>query len=142
MKYTKEDKEQAEKTLRALLRPGMTVYTLLERVSRSGMQRSVKLYVVNGEELRHLSWSVACFLGMSRKQREEGITIDGCGMDMGFDLVYRLGRALYSTGYLCTGDQCTSSDHYGEKRMDRFKGLHAKDFMHTHGGYALNQRWI
>jgi len=57
-------------------------------------------------------------LNPERKQEYpgEGITVDGAGMDMGFDLVYRLGSALWPDGYQCSGAGCGSNDHVNGTR--------------------------
>ena len=69
----------------------------------------------------------------------------GCGMDMGFDLVYSLSRALFPS-YQCLGRRykdengpaCPSNDHVNP-------GPHRDNFgaavVHT-DGYALSQRWL
>jgi hypothetical protein len=41
----------------------------------------------------------------------EGIIMGGCGMDMGFHLVYSLSSILYRNGYRCLGKGCPSNDH-------------------------------
>jgi hypothetical protein len=53
----------------------------------------------------------------------DGITIGGCGMDMGFELVYQLGYALWPNG--------TPAPH-GTRNGEP----------DTNGGYALRQRWL
>jgi len=57
-------------------------------------------------------------LNPERKQEYpgDGITADGAGMDMGFDLVYRLGHALWPDGYQCSGAGCGSNDHVNGTR--------------------------
>jgi hypothetical protein len=99
MKYSKEEIAHEKENLLKWCPKKATIYTSLEHVSRSGMQRSIKLYVVVDGRLYHISYCVAVVLGRSRKHNRDGVTIDGCGMDMGFDLVYSLGRALYKDGY-------------------------------------------
>ena len=65
----------------------------------------------------------------------------GCGMDMGFELVYNLGYALWPNGYTCTGDskefgkRCRSNEHSNGDR--NYQPHH-----HTDGGYAFRQEWI
>lgn len=72
-----------------------------------------------------------------------GIKIGGCGMDMGFELVYRLSAKLYGyaskRGYACLGERCLSNEHVNgpnPPRGERGKGIRHKD------GYAISQRWL
>ena len=47
----------------------------------------------------HPNYSVSCALGL-RLGKRDGMIIHGCGMDMGFDIAYRLGFKLYGDGYV------------------------------------------
>jgi hypothetical protein len=62
-------------------------------------------------------------------------------MDVGFELVYNLGRVLWPKGFACSGKSCPSNDHSNEPRKydrEKFVGqVHTGD-----GGYALNHRWL
>ena len=134
MKYTKDEIEQATKFLRSILKPGTTVYTKLNHVARSGMSRSITAYAVMDGEPFYLSGYAARVLD-ERRDKYDGITIRGCGMDMGFALVYRLSSKLYPEGHICVGKQCPSNDHANGDRI--FSRHH-----HDDGGYALRQRWM
>lgn len=104
------------------IKPKSEIYTLCEHVSRSGMSRSVRLFIVHGKDLLHISWTVAQALG-EKLNKHGGITVGGCGFDAGYELVYNLGKALWPKG--------TSKPHgtrNGEPDSD--------------GGYALKQRSI
>ncbi len=74
-----------------------TVYTVLRHVSASGMSRDISLLVVDGERLRNITYLAAQAMG--GKVREVrghwAIRVGGCGMDMGFHLVYGLSSAVY-----------------------------------------------
>jgi hypothetical protein len=119
---------EAREKLRELLPPGTTVSTILRHVSRSGMQRSISP-IIDGEDY---SWLVRRAIGGIIDQRNGGIKRTGCGMDMGFDLVYSLSRALYPNGFACIGERCPSNDHSN----------HDPGPAHGDGGYALEQRWL
>jgi hypothetical protein len=127
---TKADKaRQAEAVdeLRAMLPPGSEVKTILRHCSRSGMSRSISV-VIDGEDL---TWLAARAMG-EKFDRYGGITRGGCGMDMGFDLVYSLSRRLYPDGFGCIGERCPSNDHCN--------GVAGP--AHESGGYALKHRWL
>lgn len=86
---------------------GSTMTTLLRHVSSSGMSRSISI-VHNDQDI---TWTVARFLG-EPLDSHGGIRVDGCGMDMGFHLVYSLSRKLY------------------------------RNALDTDAGYAISQRWL
>lgn len=159
----KQQQNEAIERLREWLKPGDTIYTILRHVSRSGMQREISLlYFGERSEPYDLDYNVAWALDARRGKR--GVVASGCGMDMGFHLVYNLGRTLYPDGYGCVGEKCRSNDHSNgdpkgrvphgcvdERHRDPSKrdpscecGLHsaAEDHWHTDGGYAFNHKWL
>jgi hypothetical protein len=88
------ERERAKAELRKLLTPGSTVNCILRHCSRSGMRRHISL-LVGDSDITHLA-----ALAMVEKRADDGgIKVDGCGMDMGFHLVYSLGRALFPDGF-------------------------------------------
>lgn len=96
------ESEVARERLRKLMPPGTTVKTILRHVSRSGMTRAISP-VVESEDVSYLL--VAAFPDRFKfNRRYDGITMQGCGMDMGFALVYDLSHALYPDGFECVGD--------------------------------------
>jgi len=139
-----ERKEAIERLLRTVA-PGDTVYTIARHVSRSGMQREISLVAIDRsviaqlgknvrvhedgvianlgrEALTTLDYFAARALGY-RIGKHGGIVVGGCGMDMGFHLVYNLGRTLWPNG--------TSKPH------GRRNGQPDSD-----GGYALKHGWL
>ena len=128
---SKSDMEAVER-LRNWLKPGDTVYTMVVHRSRSGMQRSIKAYYMEDNKPRFLSYNVAKALGWRFDDDREAVIVSGCGMDMGFHLVYELAQTLWPDGYACIGDKCPSNDHRN--------GGHSTT--HSDGGYALTQRWL
>ena len=79
--------------LRDLYPIGGSVTTLVSDVSSDGMNRTVTILAVRNGEICNVSNDVARVLG--RKVKDGGIRVGGCGMDMGFAIVYELGRCLY-----------------------------------------------
>ena len=137
---TKEkDKAEARDELRARLKPGMEVLCVLRHVSRSGMQWVIDLKILEDGELRGIGWTAARALGDRYDTKRDGIVVGGCGMDMGFHLVYSLASVLWREGFDCIGlakrgDErgCPSNDH-----SNREHNAHHRD-----GGYALRSRWV
>lgn len=127
--------------LRDMFRPGDTVTTVLRHVSPSGMTRAIS---VVSPDLQDISWMVARAMGEKLDQRYDGIKVGGCGMDMGFHLVYGLSRTLYPS-YACTGkgdgswhSRCPSNTHVNPgPDKDNF----SPTVIHT-DGYALSHRWL
>lgn len=156
----RNDTERAEniKELRAMLKPGATVKTILRHCSASGMSRVIDLVIIyraerleypllsaeraeyKGQrdytakpkrtrgpcEVRSIGWMAAKAMGDTFDSERQGIKISGAGMDMGFALVYNLGRTLFPKGFKVTGSG-RNGDTSG----------HDRD-----GGYALNQEWL
>lgn len=85
-----------------------------------------RLYVVETRmvpSLRSIGWLAAKAMGDTFDSDRQGIKANGCGMDMGFALVYNLGRTLWPNG---TGVPHGSRN--GESATD--------------GGYALKHSWL
>ena len=85
--------EQAKKSLLNILKPEDIVYTVLRHVSRSGMQRRIDLYTFKDDKKIYLSGYFAHLMG--KEPPRDGYKVGGCGMDMGFHLVYTLSSLLY-----------------------------------------------
>src|SRR5690348_13201489 len=92
MTKKQSDRLEAIQSLRQTLKPGDTVYTVLRSVSRSGMSRDIDLYVIQDSELRWISRIAARAMDATFNEKKDCIKVGGCGMDMGFDLVYNLSR--------------------------------------------------
>ena len=115
-------KDEAIKVLRDDLKPGDTINCILRHVSRSGMSRSISL--LRGDQ--DITYYAGLVTGNRIDQKNGGIKISGCGMDMGFALVYNLSYCLFPEGFKVEG-----TGRNGDK-----SGWD-KD-----GGYALKQRWL
>lgn len=132
-----EARELACKSLRKVLKPGTTVYTLVTHVSRSGMYRRLK---VIGPKSNNITPLVAHATGMTLNS-DGTLGVSGCGMDMGFHTVFHLSCALYPKGFKCIGKcdrkrrYCPSNDHING---DYNYGPHH----HSDGGYALRHSWL
>ncbi len=137
----RQERQEYADRLRKWLPPGTTVYTVLRNVSRSGMSRRIDLYAwVNGEKM-YLSGMAAAVMG--DRCKGGGIIVSGCGMDMGFHVVYNLAWALWGKAFKCIGvagkehkKRCPSNDHSDHGWKGRTGTLHSD------GGYALRQEWI
>jgi len=148
----RQRRERAATTLRELCPPGTRVYTSLEHRARSGMARWVSLYVIHKGRNVNVTGYAATVLGARRSDAHNGgIRVDGCGMDMGFHLVYHLAATLYPTGHGCIGAGCPSNDHSNGDRDETPHRVRVHtgamidvhyDHWHTEGGYALTREWL
>ena len=95
--------QEAQEELRQIIKPGDTVYTVLRHVSRSGMTRGIDLYTIKDNRPRWLTGLAGKAMGTPQSRadwdRERGLRVSGCGMDMGFHLVYNLAYYLFGDGY-------------------------------------------
>lgn len=136
-----QEKADALKRLREIVKPGDELYTILRHRSTSGMQRAISVVKIDGHgRVFDLDYLLAGALDMRRDDKYGGLKIGGGGMDMGFDLVYNLSSALYGysskRGYRCLGDRCPSNSHVNDRTAPRGHGVRHKD------GYAVSQRWL
>ena len=86
-------KRQAIEQLKNILSEGDTVYTVLRHCSASGMSRRIDLYIFRDNQKHYLTGLFAHAMG--EKAPEDGYKVGGCGMDMGFHLVYTLSSVLF-----------------------------------------------
>lgn len=122
-KASQARREEATEYLRRILKPGDTVFTTVKQVARSGMSRHICLHIIDGTNIRDITHLVGLALDERQSDKTGGLVIRGCGMDMGFHVVYNLGYRLWPKG--------TPEPHgtrNGEPDSD--------------GGYALKQRWL
>lgn len=127
-------KAEAHERLLSVLKPGDTVHCVLRHVSRSGMSRRIDFYKLEAGDRVFLTGSIGHVLDM-KHDRKGGLSVSGCGMDMGFSVVYELGYALFPEGFTCIGNGCPSNDHSNGDR-------NRKPHKHNSGGYALRHAWL
>ena len=153
----REERERAEALggLRELLKPGDTIHTILRHVSRSGMYRVIGLVITHAGGSRRIDYLAAGLL-KGYDSRHDGCKAFGCGMDMGFHLVYNLSRQLFPDGFGEVGH--TEAGHVrpdGIRPKTRkaaaklqgegvtFRGRNGDPSgWDNDGGYALDQRWL
>ena len=92
------ERDQARETLLThYLMENKRVYTILRHVSSSGMSRDISLVIADGGELVDVTYYAAQALGdkLTERNGHRVIRVNGCGMDMGFHLVYNLASVLF-----------------------------------------------
>lgn len=135
------ERREAKKHLAARLRPGTTVYTVTRHVSRSGMMRRMDVYAFapdpdGGEPSKlYLTYWAAQLLGYS--MNDDGMRVDGCGMDMGFHVVHSLSYAMH-------GCRIHGRHHCGPNAAEASeRGYpHSPSLTAFRTGYSLNHQWI
>lgn len=89
------EKQEAIASLKKLMGRNRTVYTIVRHAARSGMNRSISCYIAHKGEIICIDWHVSRILGWSISRNHGGVNVSGCGMDMGFHLVYSLSSCLF-----------------------------------------------
>ena len=120
---TKTAQAEARDYLLEMVKPGTIVYTSLRHVSASGMTRWIDVYVADGGTIRNITGHVCDAADMTYCTRRHSLKIGGCGMDMGFQVVYNLGCSLWPSG-----TAVPHSVRNGEPD--------------SNGGYALRHQWL
>lgn len=91
----RQEQEAAMEELRETFPRGSEVPLILRHVSKSGMLRSISPL----DGLDDVSYLVARALDLKTDRDRGGVKVGGCGMDMGFHLVYELAYVLHGDGY-------------------------------------------
>jgi hypothetical protein len=119
MKADKPNTEEINRLKEWIEANNYTVYTVIRHASTSGMYREIsvvipvmkdkidvtefgaKRAISTVQQFVHPSYTIAGLLnrGYSEKNGHNAVICKGCGMDMGFDLVYNLSSVLYGDGY-------------------------------------------
>jgi hypothetical protein len=132
---------EAYHSLREVVKPGDTIYTILRHVSSSGMYRAIDLFAIPCEDGRpHQYWLshwAAKVMGDRFDERRNAIGVYGAGMDMGSHLVYNLAETLFWEPWECVGDRCPHNIHTNDWSSPRGAGV-----MHPGTGYALRHEWL
>jgi len=122
--------EEVKKTLRELFRKGnYTAYTILRHVSSSGMFRVIDVYTIIDNQPIFLSGYIAELGQYKRDKKRDGLRTSGCGMDMGFDMVYTTSRQLWNTKEEAQSENIVIGRN-GDTQPE------------TDGGYLIKQRWL
>jgi len=100
----KQEREQEGESAKDFLRKvfasqeNPTAWTILKWVSGSGMSRDMKVCTNYEERVIDITWYVSRASSVGQLKERNGqrvVRVGGCGMDMGFHLVYSLSLSLY-----------------------------------------------
>lgn len=123
-----EMRAEAIKALKDMgVKPGVTLYTAVSHVAKSGASRVIRVYMVRKGEIVNISGFVAHALGR-RRHENGGFYALGGGMAMDWETIYCVGRALFPGGdkKFVSGVREAQAKRMGETRE-------------TDGGYLLKQ---
>ena len=98
----KLDYDYAKKQLlEYFVKEGDTIYTVLRSVAPSGMSRTMSLKVAKNGKIQDLTYyaSVVLDYPLVEVNGSRALRVGGCGMDMGFHVVYSLARGLFRDKY-------------------------------------------
>jgi hypothetical protein len=85
------------------------------------MMRTIRPFIVTDDRRpRDLTWLIVkAGIGKS-SPTHGGVVMGGAGMDMGFALVYEIGRAVIGIQpWACRGERCGSNEHVNPPRVPR-----------------------
>ena len=94
----KAEKKDAIDNIKKNQKKGDTLKTIVIKVAPSGMSRRIKVLDIKDGNPSYWSYYVAKALGYKLKD-DGSILVQGCGMDMGFHVVYSLSQTLFNDGY-------------------------------------------
>ena len=92
------EKRDAIEYLKKSINKGDTLFTITTHVSKSGMSRNIKVLDIKEGNPSYWNYYISKILGYTLKD-DGTLKIQGCGMDMGFHVVYSLSHALFNDGY-------------------------------------------
>ena len=94
-----QEREEAKARILDLLNTGAerpTIYTILRKVSSSGMSRQISLKVIKEGVLYDITYSTSKLLGLPLVEGfNRAVRVNGVGMDMGYDLVHSISSVLF-----------------------------------------------
>lgn len=97
MTFTKKQAQEARKQLLDLFDENdiETVQVMQKHVTRSGMTRYLRLYIIIDGELRNITHLAAKAMQDTYSEKYEAIKVGGVGANMHFATVYNLSCTLY-----------------------------------------------
>jgi len=97
----KEDKNEIIRRLKQVFPVGSTAYTSLVDVTKSGMTRWIKVIKIEEDRPFYYSYPINTLLDCKQETRNgsQCVKVGGCGMDMGFHLIYTISSILHDDGY-------------------------------------------
>lgn len=89
---TQAERQHALEMLRKFVPEGTRIFTHIESVSRTGMSRKVRAFVVSDGDLVELTMYAATLRGASA---DGGLRFGGCGYDAGYEMADDIACAAF-----------------------------------------------
>ena len=104
------------------------LHTQLNHVSNSGMFRLISVkWIKNGDYLT-LDYLVSKVTGYKQDNKRNGLRVTGCGMDMGFAVVYDFSNVIFPDRF--------------KYRKNEWHRNNDPSPIDRNGGYASKQAWL
>lgn len=138
-KVNVEERNDALARLREMLANVDEISTVLLFRSQSGMSRVIAPIIGGMWTVHNISALVAKAGIFPYSRNYPGLTVGGGGMDMGFHVVYTIGREVIGDQpWRCRGERCPSNEHVNPPQVDRGPGIiHIGD-----SGYRFRHYWL
>jgi hypothetical protein len=122
------EKEETKAKLKELFAEGgYKAYTILRHVSSSGMFRLISAIVIVDNKPISIDYLINGLGVFKQDKNREGLRVPGCGMDMGFQLIYETSAMVFT------------DPAENEKITFERDGLAWK---RSNGGYVVKQEWL
>jgi hypothetical protein len=89
-----ESEKQLIKDIKKMVKKDSEIIVVIHSVSKSGMQRKMSAFVIYKKQLVNINWYIDK-LGIAKRDQNNKLIINGCGMDMAFALTYKIKCKLY-----------------------------------------------
>lgn len=127
------------------LPPNTKIYCHLENCSSNGMSRRIKIHYIKDNE--HCFIHIDDSKNFERMYKMRGnsypefavYVVGGCGMDMGFDLVYRLGSYIWRDHEKELVEKCLKYQKENPEAYELHKSLTSE---RVYGGYYFKHVWL
>ena len=97
-KFSAEDVAAAKSFLAKRIAPESDIY-FLQRCSKTGARRYLRIFIVSGSQIIGVTGAVARACGFHLDTDKQEIMIDGGGFSAAFEIVDGLSHVLFGKGY-------------------------------------------
>ena len=85
--------------LKDIIKQNDEILYKVTHVAKSGMSRHIQFFKIKDNNLLNLTYNICDEFNYTFKDKTRSLYIQGCGMDMGFHVIYNLSRDLFKDGY-------------------------------------------
>jgi hypothetical protein len=92
MKYTQQQKKEAQEYLTKIITQNSQIYGAIVKVAPNGISRCIKFYTVKDNCIILITHEIAILTDNPQDRATDGIRVSGCGMDIIFATIYKVGK--------------------------------------------------